>query len=124
MKEDRRATSTFLSSLAHAFRGIGLGLRTQRNLRLHALATAVAGGLGLWLDLVAWEWCAVCLACGAVWAAELLNTAIEALANRITQDHDDFIRDVKDLAAGAVLVLCIASATLGLILFLPKLARL
>jgi diacylglycerol kinase len=31
---------------------------------------------------------------------------------------------VKDLAAGAVLVLCIASAALGLILFLPKLARL
>ena len=124
MNQVRRDPPSFLSSLAHAFRGISLGLRTQRNLRLHALAAAVAVGLGLWLDLVAWEWCAICLACGAVWAAELLNTAIEVLANRLTQDRDAFIRDVKDLAAGAVLVLCIAAATLGLILFLPKLARL
>lgn len=35
-------------------------------------------------------------------AIELLNTAIEKLADRLTRDHDPQIRDVKDLGSAAV----------------------
>lgn len=124
MIEKRTALSAFLRGFVHAFRGIAVGLRTQRNLRIHALATLLALGLGFWLDLAAWEWCAVLLACGAVWTAELLNTAIERLADRVTLEHEDIIRDVKDAAAGAVLIMSIAAAALGMIIFLPKLLQL
>ena len=81
-------------------------------------------GLGFWLKIAAWEWCAVLLACGAVWAAELLNTAIERLADRVTMEREDIIRDVKDTAAGAVLVMSMAAAGVGLVIFLPKLRQL
>lgn len=37
-------------------------------------------------------------------AAELLNTAIERLCDRITTEHDQAIKEVKDLASGAVFV--------------------
>lgn len=124
MTGKRPALSAFVLGFAHAFRGIGFGLRTQRNLRIHAWATLVAIGLGFWLGISAWEWCAVLMACGAVWAAELLNTAIERLADRVTLERDEIIRDVKDAAAGAVLVMSIAAAGLGMIIFLPKLLRL
>lgn len=124
MTEKRPAHSSFLRGFAHAFRGIGLGLRTQRNLRIHAVATVLAAGLALWLDISAGEWCAIILACGAVWAAELLNTAIERLGDRVTLECDDAIRDVKDAAAGAVLVVSIAAASVGAVIFLPKLLQL
>lgn len=124
MIEKRTALSAFVRGFAHAFRGIGVSLRTQRNLRIHAVATLVASGLGFWLDIAAWEWCAVLIACGAVWTAELLNTAIERLADRVTLEREDIIRDVKDAAAGAVLIMSIAAAALGMVIFLPKLLQL
>ena len=37
----------FLRGFVHAFHGIFLGLRTQRNLRIHALAVVVVITLGL-----------------------------------------------------------------------------
>lgn len=124
MTEKPPALSAFLRGFAHALRGIGFGLRTQRNLRVHATAALLAMGLGFSLDIAAWEWCAVLLACGTVGAAELLNTAIERLADRVTLEREDIIRDVKDAAAGAVLVMSIAAAGIGVAIFLPKLLQL
>ncbi|MFO1031176.1 MAG: diacylglycerol kinase family protein [Planctomycetota bacterium] len=110
----------FLRSFAHAARGLGLGLRTQRNVRIHALATAVVVALGLWHRIERWEWCALLLACGLVVAAELGNTAVEWLADRVTRDREPAIRDVKDAAAGAVLAASFAAAAAGAIVFVPR----
>lgn len=121
MSERPDAPRTFLSGFTHAFRGISLGLRTQRNLRVHALATLAVAACGLLLRIDRWEWCAVVLACGMVWAAELLNTAVEFLADRVSKEREDAIRDVKDAAAGAVLAASIAAAAVGLLVFLPRL---
>ena len=110
----------FLGSFAHAARGFVLGLRTQRNLRVHVLATALVVALGLWHRVERWEWCALLLACGLVVAAELGNTAIEWLADRVTRDREPAIRDVKDAAAGAVLAASFVAAAIGALVFVPR----
>ena len=115
------AVERFLRSFGHAARGLAVGFRTQRNLRVHAVATATVVALGLWHRVERWEWCALLLACGLVVAAELANTAIEWLADRVSREREDAIRDVKDVAAGAVLAASIAAAVVGLIIFLPRL---
>jgi diacylglycerol kinase (ATP) len=121
MSDRPDALRAFLRGFAHAFRGIAFGFRTQRNLRVHALVATAVIGLGLVLGIERWEWCAVMLSCGIVWAAELLNTAVELLADRVSKEREDAIRDVKDAAAGAVLAASIAAAAVGLIIFLPRL---
>ena len=114
------ALGRFLRSFVHAARGIAIGLRTQRNLRVHALATAVVVALGLWHRIERWEWCALLLAIGLVVAAELGNTAIEWLADRVTREREPAIRDVKDAAAGSVLAACVVAAAVGAFVFLPR----
>jgi diacylglycerol kinase (ATP) len=59
-------------------------------------------------------------AMGMVWSTELLNTAIEKLSDRITQSEDQIIRDVKDIAAGAVLFAVFSAIAIGLVIFVPK----
>ena len=54
-------------------------------------------------------------------AAEAVNSAIEALADVISPDYNEAIGRAKDMAAGAVLMLAVAAATIGLIIFIPKL---
>jgi diacylglycerol kinase len=116
--------SLVIRSFGPAFAGLGWALKTQRNLQVHAVATSVALVFGFWLEIAPWEWCAVALSTGLVWAAELLNTAIEVLADRVSMEREEPIRRVKDAAAAGVLLAALAAFSVGLIVFLPKLWRL
>lgn len=120
MAESSDASRSFVQGFAHALRGIAFGWRTQRNLRVHACATVTVIALGFAFQIERWEWCVVFLACGSVWSAELLNTAIECLADRVSKEREEAIRVVKDAAAGAVLAASIAAAVVGGIVFLPR----
>jgi len=113
-----------LRSFGPAFAGLCWALRTQRNLKVHAAATVLVIALGAWLGMAAWEWCAVLLAAGLVWSAELLNTALEALADRVSREREEAICRVKDIAAAAVLMAALCAAAVGSVVFLPKLWRL
>lgn len=107
-----------LRSFRYAFSGIAWALRTQRNLRIHALATVGVIILGFVDNIAPWEWCAV-LGCAAlVWSAELMNSALEVLCDRVTTETDERIRHAKDAAAGAVLVCAIFSVVVAAIVFL------
>lgn len=116
-----RWSALVLRSFGPALAGLAWAFRTQRNLQAHALAAVLTVGCGFWLKIEAWEWCAVALASGLVWAAELLNTAIEVLADRVSLAREEPIRRVKDVAAAAVLMAAVAASAVGLVVFGPKL---
>ncbi|MET4105898.1 diacylglycerol kinase family protein [Hymenobacter sp. UYP22] len=109
------------ASFGYAFRGVWAALRTEVHLWFHAAATVVVVGLGLYLGLARWEWAAVALAVGAVWCAELVNTAIEAVVNLVSPDYHPLAGRAKDVAAGAVLVMALAALVVGLLVFGPRL---
>jgi len=106
-----------LRSLGHALRGVGHGLRSQPHLRIHAGATAAVVGLALWLRVEAWEACALAVCVGQVWAAELLNSAIEELTDLVSPQRHTRAGRVKDLAAAAVLAVSITSALVAAVIF-------
>lgn len=72
------------------------------------------------LGLSTFEWIAVILCIGAVLAAEGVNSAIEALCDKVSPEYDEAIKHTKDLAAGAVLILAVMSVIVGLLIFVPK----
>ena len=108
-------------SFVFAGRGLWWLLFSQPNARIHAVATVAVVALGVWLSLAALEWCAVLLAVGFVWTAEGLNSALEALADRVAPEHHPLVGRAKDVAAGAVLAAAIIAAVVGVLVFGPKL---
>jgi len=56
---------------------------------------------------------------GLVLMAEIFNTAIEKLADKITKEHDQSIADIKDLTSGAVTLLGFLALVCGAIIYLP-----
>ncbi len=113
-----------IRSFGPACAGLWWALKTQRNLRVHAAATAIVVPLGLGLKITPGEWLVVILSVGMVWAAELINTAIETLADRVSTEREEPIRRVKDVAAAAVLVAAASAAIAGVIIFAPRLWQL
>jgi len=114
---------TTADSFGHAFRGVILLVRTQRNARVHiaALLAVVAAGIAVGLSPV--EWGIVVLASALVLGAEAMNTAVEKLADRVSPERHPLVRDAKDAAAAAVLISAIAAAALGALVFIPALLR-
>lgn len=104
----------------YAWQGFKALLRYEHNARIHVVAAVVAVAVGFFLKISAGEWCAVVMCIAMVISAEALNSSLEALADKITTNHDPLIGRAKDLGATAVTLLALASVTVGLIIFLPK----
>jgi diacylglycerol kinase (ATP) len=113
-----------IASFGHALRGLAEVVATQHNAWIHAAATLAACALALLLGISAGEWLAVVLAISSVWTAEALNTAFESLCDVVSPDLHPRVRRAKDVAAGAVLVSATGAATVGLIVFGPRLLHL
>lgn len=108
-----------IESFKHAFKGLGTLVRTQANAKFHLLATVMVVGLGLYLHVSYFDWAILAIAIGAVWAAEALNTGLEFLADRVAPEWHELVGNAKDVAAGGVLAMAIASSIAGLLIFLP-----
>ena len=108
-----------VASFGHAGRGVWSALRSEVHLRLHAVATVVVIGLGFYSGLSRLEWALVALAVACVWAAELMNTAIEALTDLVSPAYHPLAGKAKDVAAGAVLLAALGALVVGVLVFVP-----
>ena len=113
-----------LKSFTYAFNGLRILFREEHNSRIHLFATVCVIVAGVLLKLSILEWVAIAFAVGLVFSGEIFNSSIEDLADVVCPERDDRIKKVKDMAAAAVLVNAIAAATIGLLVFLPKIIRL
>ena len=109
-----------MRSFGYAFSGIAALLRDEHNSRIHVFAMLCVVIFGFMLDISATEWCVVALCCGGVLMAEAMNSAIEAIADLVSPEYHPLIKKAKDVGAAGVLMMAIAAATAGLIIFLPK----
>jgi diacylglycerol kinase (ATP) len=108
-----------VASFGHAFRGVWAALRSEVHLQFHAVATVVAIGLGFYFGISRLEWALVALAVACVWAAELVNTAIEALTDLVSPGYHPLAGKAKDVAAGAVLLAALGALVVGALVFGP-----
>lgn len=110
----------FLKGFKYAFEGILAGLKSERNLKIHFIFMILVIIFGFIFKISKIEWMICIILFGVVIAGELFNTAIETVVDMISLEKNDKAKKAKDVSAGAVLVLAIASAIIGLIIFIPK----
>jgi diacylglycerol kinase (ATP) len=105
-------------SFGYAGRGVVVASR-GRNFRIMIAVALVVVTLGAILDVSRTSWGILLICIGGVLGAEGMNTAIEKLADQIETRYHSAIGDIKDVAAGAVLVGSVLAAIVGLIVFWP-----
>lgn len=101
----------------HAWDGLLLVLVSQRNMRFHVLAAFGVVVFGLLVGISALEFALLALAITMVFAAEVLNTAVEAIVDLASPERHPLAKVAKDCAAGAVLVCAIGSVFVGVLVF-------
>ena len=89
-------------------------------MKIHCMVAALVVIAGLILGISVTEWC-ICLGLfGMVMALELVNTAVEAVVDLVTEERHPLAKIAKDTAAGAVLIAAIMAAIVGLIILFPR----
>ncbi|RGS78102.1 diacylglycerol kinase family protein [Coprococcus sp. AF21-14LB] len=111
-------------SFGYAFEGIFAGIRKERNMKIHCVAAIGVTAAGILFHISALEWCICLVLFGMIMALELVNTAIEAVVDLVTEEKRPLAKLAKDTAAGAVLIAALMAAAAGLTIFLPKLSQL
>mgnify|MGYP000942816355 CR=1 FL=1 len=109
-----------LYSLKYAYQGIHSMVSEEPNAKIHLAAAILVVIAGLCFDISTTEWLFVVLSIGWVISLELLNTALEQMADFVHTEKNEYIKKIKDLAAGAVLVSAICAFIVALIIFVPK----
>lgn len=109
-------------SFGYAFAGIWTGIRKERNMKIHCTALLMVVIAGIAFRITVSEWCICIVLCALVMSLELVNTAVEAVVDLVTEEKKPLAKIAKDTAAGAVLIAAIASVIIGLLIFVPHIA--
>lgn len=112
----------FFRGFVYAGRGIPDALQ-ERNMKVHLVVAMLVVALGVIFNISRVEWMILFLCIAGVMSLEMVNTALEEIANLVRDtDHLAYgaTRRMRDMAAGAVLIMAISSAIIGGLIFLPK----
>lgn len=123
MEQDKFSFKKRIRSFKYAIHGIMHLFKYEHNSRIHAFIAIITILAGIRLKITSTEWIIIILCCGAVFAAECLNSAIEAICDFICPQQHNTIKRVKDLAAASVLFIAIAALITGLIIFIPYIIK-
>ena len=87
-------------SFSYAFEGIFAGIRKERNMKIHCVAVIGVTAAGIVFHISALEWCICLVLFGMIMALELVNTAVEAVVDLVTEEKRPLAKLAKDTAAG------------------------
>jgi diacylglycerol kinase len=109
-----------LVSFRAAFAGLKSLLLLEHNSRIHLIAAILAILSGVVFKISVFEWLIVVIVTGLVFVTEILNSAIENLADKVSKVYDVKIKQIKDYSAAAVLISSIIALVAGVLIFGPK----
>ncbi|WP_134700152.1 diacylglycerol kinase [Ammoniphilus sp. YIM 78166] len=112
-----------IRSFGNAMEGIAYTIKTQRNMQIHVGAATMVF-LASWLLEIPWnEVLLVFFSIFLVLILEMVNTAIEATVDLVTDQYHPLAKVAKDVAAGAVLLAAVLSILVGFYVFLEPLLQ-
>ena len=106
--------------MGFALRGAYLLITTESSIKIQVFIAIVVTIAGFYFGISKMEWMVQILAISVVVGVEGLNTAIEKLCDYQQPNFDEKIGFIKDISAGAVMLVSIAAIVVGLIIYLPK----
>lgn len=112
----------FIDSVNHSISGIIHAFKTEKNMKIHfGIAIVVIIG-SILLHVTRFELIAIIISITLVMFAELINTAVEAIVDLITDEYHELARIAKNVAAGAVTLTAINALVVAYLVFFRKIS--
>jgi len=115
--------SRLFKSFGYALKGLIKTMREEQNLRIQAVLSLLAFGLGAYFKISRLEWGAIIIVICLVLFAEIANSAVERITDVLKPRINSYVKEIKDIMAAAVLLASMAAAAVGLLVFWPYLYK-
>ncbi len=110
-----------LNSLKYAFSGLKQIFIEEQNFRIHSFCGVVVILVSIFKFHFTYIELAITLVCIAlVLVTEIINTAIENTWDHLEPNHHPVVKSVKDMMAGAVVVVSLFSAIVWVLLIVNR----
>jgi diacylglycerol kinase (ATP) len=106
-------------SFYYALKGIQLMFNSGPNFIIQLIVGCITISAGIYFQITNHEWEIILICIGGVLSAEIFNTAIEKMVDHLSPEKNIYAGQIKDLAAGAVLLFSLITAFVGIIIFYP-----
>ena len=123
-RKSEKGIKKFINSFKYPISGLRYAYKNEQNLEVDIGIAVLVVILGFLFKISVSEWAILTITVGLVMSFELINTALEAVVDLITDKYHPLAKVAKDTSAAAVLILAIVSIIEGLIIFLPKIISL
>jgi diacylglycerol kinase len=123
-RKRQKGLKKFFHSFTYPIKGLRYAYRNEQNLAVDVGVSLLVLIAGVIFKLDKSEWLVIVFTIGAVISLELVNTAIEAVVDMVTEEYHPLAKVAKDTSAAAVFVIAIVAAIVGIIIFLPKIISL
>jgi len=102
MKSTNQGLKRIINATGYSLKGLKFAWLNEAAFREEVVVAAVAIPLAIWLGDDHIEQALMIICCFLVLIAEVLNSAIEAVVDRISEEHHPLSGSAKDLGSAAV----------------------
>lgn len=120
----KRGLTRFVRSFSFSISGLKYAYKYEQSMFVHVIATICVITANIIFKVQPIEWLITVLAIGMVLAAELINTAIEAIVDMVTLEFHPLAKIAKDCGSAATFVLAVMAAVIGVVVYLPHILEL
>ncbi len=109
-----------IKSVGFAIRGAILLIRSEASIKIQVCLGLIMTAAGFYFDISTTEWIMQLFAIALVLGTEGMNTAVEKLCDFVQPEFDEKIGFIKDISAGAVMLVSIVASIIGCMIYIPK----
>ncbi|NOY15290.1 MAG: diacylglycerol kinase family protein [bacterium] len=117
----KKHKASFWAGFVWAYHGLKHTFKAEINFQIQIIIALLVFLLAAVLNITTSDWLIIIITAFIVLSAELFNTAIESLVDLHINKIHPAAKIAKDASAGAVLLLSIMAAIIGLVIFIPYL---
>ena len=119
MKKIKRLFKSF----SYAYKGITKTFLEEQNLQIQSIVGIIILVIACLLKISPIEWCLIISAIFIVILMEMINSAIERVADALKPRIHFYVKEIKDIMAGAVMISSLLAIIIGLIIFIPYILK-
>ena len=124
-KENKKlGIKRFFNSIKYTLDGLAYAYQNEQSLIIHGVGTILIIVLALIFQVTFVQWAVLIIASISVMAIELLNTAIEAVVDLVTDKYHPLAKIAKDCGSAAGGVMGVMQAVIALVIFMPYIINL
>ncbi len=123
-KKEVSLVRNILNKCKYSYQGLSYCFQNESSFLIEAISACLIIIMGIVFDITFLEWVisfgSLCL----ITIIELLNTAIEATVDMVTQEYNEYAKIAKDCGSAATGIMTLLALLVNLIIFVPYFIKL